>query len=199
MRITPTSSSQLVGKISVWSVVFSVFMIVAGILAIIVPSVAGIAVTAFVAWLLVLSGFLHFVYAWHAGGTAMIWEVFLGIAYMAAGGYMFVNPTAGMASLSFALATYLLALSLLEWTLALRLRSMPGTGWLFVDGVIALILAIMIWRTWPSSSDWVLGVLVGVSMLFSGITRLIISLAARKLMGDDSSGIGRRSWGDRAA
>lgn len=38
-----------------------------------------------------------------------------------------------------------------------------------------------IWRTWPSSTGWVIGTLVGVSMLFSGISRLGISLAARRL------------------
>ena len=186
---TSMSASTLVGKTSGWSVGFSVLMIVAGILAIVVPAVAGITVTVFVAWLLVFSGVLHFVYAWHAGGTAMIWEVLLGIAYTIVGVYMLVNPAAGMVSLTFALATYLLAQSLIELALALRLRPMSGTGWLFLDGVITLILAIMIWRTWPSDADWVLGVLVGVSMLFSGITRLMISLAARTLMGDNSVGV----------
>jgi len=53
-----------------------------------------------------------------------------------------------------------------------RLRPLPGSGWLFVDGIVTLILAVLIWRTWPSSTEWVLGTLVGISMLFSGITRL---------------------------
>lgn len=61
------------------------------------------------------------------------------------------------------------------------LRPFPGSGWLLVDGAITLILAIMIWRTWPSSTGWVIGTLVGISMLFSGISRLSISLAARSV------------------
>jgi uncharacterized membrane protein HdeD (DUF308 family) len=53
---------------------------------------------------------------------------------------------------------------------------------LFVDSLITLILSLMIWRTWPASSAWVIGVLVGISMIFSGTARLMISLAARKVI-----------------
>jgi uncharacterized membrane protein HdeD (DUF308 family) len=52
---------------------------------------------------------------------------------------------------------------------------------LLVDGIVTLVLAVMIWRTWPSSAVWVIGTLVGISMLFSGITRLMLSLAVRKI------------------
>ena len=62
------------------------------------------------------------------------------------------------------------------------LRRLAGAGWLFFDGVVTLILAVMIWRTWPSSTEWVIGTLVGVSMLFSGTSRLMLSVAARQLV-----------------
>ena len=45
-----------------------------------------------------------------------------------------------------------------------------------------LVLAVMIWSTWPSSAAWVVGTLVGISMFFSGITRLMLSLAARRVL-----------------
>ena len=87
----------------------------------------------------------------------------------------------GLVSLTFGLAVYLFVEGILEFILAVRLRPAPASGWLFVDGIITLILAVMIWRTWPSNTAWVIGVLVGISMLFSGIARLMISLAARRL------------------
>jgi uncharacterized membrane protein HdeD (DUF308 family) len=59
---------------------------------------------------------------------------------------------------------------------------MPGSGWLTFDGILALILAVLIWRSWPSSSAWVIWTLVGISMLFSGMARLILYLAARKVV-----------------
>jgi uncharacterized membrane protein HdeD (DUF308 family) len=172
---------SLAGKTIRWSIILSVLMILAGILAIIVPAAAGIAVTILVGWLLVFSGVMHFVYAWHTRSTgAMIWELLVGVAYVLIGGYVLSHPLLGMASLTLALAIYLFVEAILEFALAILLRPRACWGWLFVDGFITLILAVMIWHTWPSSTAWVLGALVGFSMLFSGISRLMISLAARK-------------------
>jgi uncharacterized membrane protein HdeD (DUF308 family) len=84
-------------------------------------------------------------------------------------------------SLTIALAIYLFLEAILEFVLGFTLRPLPGSGWLFFDGVITFILSVMIWRTWPSSSAWVIGLLVGISMLFSGTSRLMLSLAARSV------------------
>lgn len=173
----------LVKKSITWSIILSVLMIVAGFLAIVIPPVAGLAVTILVGWLLVFSGVMHFVYAWHtrSAGT-IIWEILVGIAYVFVGGYVLFHPLLGMAGLTLALAIYLFAEAVLEFILGFQLRPRRGSGWLFVDGVITLILAVMIWRTWPLSTEWALGLLVGVSMLFSGISRLMFSMAARSLV-----------------
>jgi uncharacterized membrane protein HdeD (DUF308 family) len=166
-----------------WSIALSVLMIVAGILAIIVPPAAGVAVVFLVAWLLVFSGAAHLVFAWHTRTTGgMIWELLLGIVYVVAGAYVLMHPVAGLASLTLFLAIYLFAEGVLELILGFRLRPMAGSSWLLFDGVITLILAIMIWRTWPSSTEWVIGTLVGISMLFSGVTRLMLCMAARRLV-----------------
>jgi uncharacterized membrane protein HdeD (DUF308 family) len=47
---------------------------------------------------------------------------------------------------------------------------------------VTLILGFLVWRTWPSSTEWVIGTLVGLSILFSGTTRLMLSLAARRVV-----------------
>jgi uncharacterized membrane protein HdeD (DUF308 family) len=52
---------------------------------------------------------------------------------------------------------------------------------MLLDGIITLVLGVMIWRHWPSSSFWVIGLLVGISMLMTGTTRLMMALAFRKL------------------
>lgn len=165
-----------------WSIALSVLLILAGILAIASPVAAGIAVNLFVAWLLVFSGCVHLVFAWSrrsAGG--FLWELLVGILYIVIGAYLLEHPVIGLASLTIALAIYLFLESILEFVMGFALRPLRGSGWLLVDGIITLILAVMIWRTWPSTSGWVIATLVGISMLFSGISRLSISLAARSL------------------
>jgi uncharacterized membrane protein HdeD (DUF308 family) len=89
-----------------------------------------------------------------------------------------------LASLTLAFAIYLFAEGVLELILSFRLRPMPGSNWLLFDGIITLILGVMIWRTWPSSTEWAIGTLVGISMIFSGISRLMLSLAARRLVAE---------------
>jgi uncharacterized membrane protein HdeD (DUF308 family) len=60
-------------------------------------------------------------------------------------------------------------------------RAIPGSGWILFDGIVTLILGVLVWRQWPSSSLWVIGTLVGISMIFTGMTRLMLSLAVRRL------------------
>jgi uncharacterized membrane protein HdeD (DUF308 family) len=166
-----------------WSIGLSVLMIVAGILAIAVPQAAGIAVNILVGWLLVFSGAVHLVFAWHTRTTGgLLWELLVGMLYIGVGGYLLFHPVAGLASLTLALAIYLFVEGILELALGFGLRPVPGSGWLLLDGAITLILAVMIWRTWPSSTEWVIGTLIGISMLFSGISRLMLSMAARSLV-----------------
>lgn len=166
-----------------WSIVLSVLMMAAGVLAIGLPLVAGVAVTAIVAWLLILSGVFHLAFAFRADRPgAVVWQILLGLLYGAIGLYIIANPVAGLASLTLVIALYLFVEGVLEFVLWSRLRGIPGSGWLIVDGIVTLVLAAMIWSTWPSSAVWVVGTLIGISMLFSGITRLMLSVAARRIL-----------------
>jgi uncharacterized membrane protein HdeD (DUF308 family) len=176
------SAASFVKKSIGWSIALSVLMIVAGILAIASPLAAGIAVNVLVSWLLVFSGCAHLAFAWRRPSTGgFIWELLLGILYLFIGGYLFLHPVAGLESLTIALAIYLFLEAVLEFVLGFKLWPLPGSGWLIFDGIVSLILAVMIWRSWPWSTGWVIGILVGISMLFSGVSRLALSLAAHRI------------------
>lgn len=180
------TSLRAIAKESVgWSIGISIVMIIAGILAIVVPPLAGLTVTLVVGWLLVFSGFAHLVFAWHtrtAGG--IVWELLLGILYICVGVYALLHPVAGLAALTLLLGSYLFAESVLEFILFSRIRPMRGSSWLLLDGIVTLVLAILIWATWPSNTNWVIGTLIGISMLFSGVSRLVVSLAARRAVAE---------------
>lgn len=165
-----------------WSIVFSVLMIVSGIFALIAPSMSGIAVTLVVGWLLIVSGVFHLGFSWRASHASMVlWEILIAVLYGAVGVYMLMHPVLGLEALTLALATYLVLEGIVEFVLAFTLRPLPGSGWLLLDGVVTLLVAVLIWRGWPATSAWVVGTLVGVSIFFSGLTRLMISLAVRHL------------------
>jgi len=113
--MSATSAATFVKKSVGWSIGLSVLMIVAGILAIASPLAAGIAVNVIVAWLLVFSGCVHLVFSWYTRTAgALFWELLVGILYIGIGVYLLVHPVAGLASLTIALAIYLLLEAILE-------------------------------------------------------------------------------------
>src|SRR6478672_1712773 len=156
-----SSMSAGADRVTTWSTALSVLLMIAGLMAMVLPMVAGLAFAVFVGWLLIISGVLHLVYAFSAGHPRMlVWQIFLGIVYGFIGFYVLVNPVAGLAGLTFAIAVYLFVEGVLEFALSFQLRPAPGSGLLLFDGVITVILAFMIWSTWPTSAAWAVGVLV---------------------------------------
>jgi uncharacterized membrane protein HdeD (DUF308 family) len=182
--MSPASASTILKKSVGWSIGLSVVLILFGFIAIALPQVAGIGVNLLVGWLLVFSGAIHLMFAWHTRTTGgVLWELLVSFLYIFIGAYLLIHPVAGLATLTLALAIYLFAEGVLEIFLWFRLRATPGSGWLILDGIITLILGVLIWKTWPSSTEWAIGTLVGISMIFSGFSRLMLSLAARNVVG----------------
>jgi uncharacterized membrane protein HdeD (DUF308 family) len=164
-------------------VAIAVVFIVLGILAIIEPTVAGLAVTILGGWLLVFGGGAHVVAAFGGGGTGhLIWQALVGIVYLAGGFYFLTHPLLGLGTLTLLLAGIILAEAVLEVIAYFRLRGERGSGWLLMNAVITLALGGLIWFRWPSSSIWAIGTLLGVNLLITGISRLMIGLTARKLV-----------------
>jgi uncharacterized membrane protein HdeD (DUF308 family) len=175
--------SGVIHRATTWSIVLSVLMIAAGLLAVFSPAVAGVAVTVFFGWLLIFSGILHLAFAWQAGRPgAVVWEILIGVLYGGIGFYLLAQPVAGLESLTLALAIYLVIEGVLEFVLSFLLRPLPGSGWLLVDGFVTMVIAAMIVSAWPFSSVWAIGTLVGVSMFLSGMTRLMLSVAVRRIV-----------------
>jgi len=175
--------SELTGDVksaTTWSIVLSVLMIVAGVMAIAAPVVAGVAVTMLVGWLLIFSGVLHLALAFTGGqARAVIGEILIAVLYGLVGYYMLAQPGVGLAGLTVAITVYLFADGILELALSYLVRALPGAGWLLFGGILTLAFAIIVVSTWSSTAPWLLGTFIGASMMFSGVTRLMLSVAAR--------------------
>jgi len=165
-----------------WSIVLSVLMMVTGMMAIFIPPIAGLTVTVMFGSLLIFTGALHLGLAWRGHGAATVGEIVLAVLYALIGFYMLARPVAGLASLTLAIAAYLFAKGVLEWILAFTLRPIEGSGWLIFDSVLTVVLAAMIASAWPASAVWTVGVLVGIAMFSSGLARLMLSVAVRRIV-----------------
>ena len=113
----------------------------------------------------------------------MILQTLVGILYLIGGGYFLTHTIMGVSTLTLLLAGIILAEGVMELVAYFRLKSVGGSGWLLVNGVVTLLLGGLIWFHWPSSSVWAIGTLVGVNLLMTGFSRLMLGMAARKLAG----------------
>ena len=179
MVAPPTS---LLRQASGWSIVWGVLLIAFGIVAIGSPLLAAVAVNALIAWLIIFAGAVHVAVAFHSHGAgSLIWKLLVGLAYIFIGGYLLWHPLLGVASLTLLLASLFFLEGVLDVVLYFKLRPGRGAGWVLFDGLVTLLLALFIGFHWPSSSAWAIGTLVGVSMIMSGVTRVMMSLAVRRL------------------
>jgi len=176
------SPLDVVRHASTWSIIWGILLIVFGMLAIGSPFLAAVAVSAVIAWLIILAGVVHLILAFHVHRAgSMIWKLLVGLAYLFFGVYVLMHPALAVASLTLVLASLFLIEGILDIILFFQMRSMRGAGWMLGDGIITLLLGLLIYLQWPSSAIWAIGTLVGVSMIMSGVTRVMFSLALRKV------------------
>jgi uncharacterized membrane protein HdeD (DUF308 family) len=170
-------------KVTSWFIAMAILFIILGVLAIAEPGIAALAVTLLVGWLLIFGGVAHLVSAFSAGGAGRaIWQVLVGIVYFVGGFYFLTHPLIAVGTLTLLLAGIILAEGVLEIIAYFRMKSEGGSSWMLVNGLITLLLGGLIWFQWPSSSVWAIGILVGVNLLVTGITRLMFAMTARKMV-----------------
>ena len=175
-------SKGLGKRVGAWLIAVAVVFIILGMIAIVEPGIAGLAVAILVGWLLIFGGVTHLITSFRKGGAGrVIWQVILAIIYILGGVYFLTHPLLGLGTLTLLLAGIILAEGLLEFVAYFRRRPEDGSGWLLMNALITLLLGGLIWFHWPSSSVWAIGTLVGVNLLMTGISRLMLGLAARKL------------------
>jgi len=177
--MAPTLLSELgSGK----SIVWAILLIALGFLAIALPFATSWGVIVVIAWVIVFSGGLQFIHSFQSKGNgSIVWKLLVAVLYLIVGLYFLINPLLGVAAFTFALAVFFVAEGLVDLVAYFQNRSATGSGWILFDGIVTLILGLMVWRQWPSSSLWVIGTLVGISMILTGTTRLMLSVAARDL------------------
>jgi len=175
----------VVKKATNWFIAIAVLFILLGIFAIAEPWTAGLGVTLLVGWLLVIGAVAHFISAFKGGGAKHVaLQALVGLLYLIGGGYFLTHTIMGVSTLTLLLAGVILAEGVLEIVAYFRLKGGEGSAWLLVNGVVTLLLGGLIWFHWPSSSVWAIGTLVGVNLLMTGISRLMLGMAARKIVGN---------------
>ena len=162
-----------------------IVMMVLGFLAVAEPNVATLAVTLFVGWLFFIGGVFRAASAWHARQMpGFAWAMLTALLSVVLGLILILRPLAGVLTLTMVLVAFFMVEGIASIIGAIQHRQhLRSWGWVLFSGIVDLLLAYLIWAGWPSSADWAIGLLVGINMLFFGLSLVMTALAAR-VMGD---------------
>jgi uncharacterized membrane protein HdeD (DUF308 family) len=153
--------------------------IVIGALAIGVPQIATFKTIVFIGVLLLIAGIVELIHAVAVRNLRGFAMHLLGAAlYMILGIFVLEDPdrTAGVLTLLLAAAFWVGGVFRILFSI---IGQFPAWPWVLLNGIIDLFLGSLIWRGWPGTSDWVIGLFVGIELLFHGWTWVILGLTVR--------------------
>jgi len=115
---------------------------------------------------------------WGRNWRGFFLHLLTGVLYLIAGIFLINNPVGAALGLTLLVAVCLLTGGAVRIVLSL-LERFDGWGWIFLNGIVSVLLGAAIWRQWPLSGLWALGLFVGIEMLFSGLSWVMLALAVR--------------------
>ncbi len=157
-----------------------VIMILLGTLAVALPVLTTFSITLLVGWLILIGGFWRAIaLVRSARMPGFGWSMAMAIVAIVIGAMFLMMPLSGMFTLTMLLITIFVLEAMAKIFFALDLRKHSHRwSWVFATGILDFFLATLIFIGWPSSAAWVIGLLVGVNMIFFGVSLVMISLAA---------------------
>jgi uncharacterized membrane protein HdeD (DUF308 family) len=158
-------------------------LVILGFIAVLVPSIATLAVTIVLGWLFLISGVIGLYTTFmlrHAPG--FWWSLISAALGVLVGGMLLAQPISGAFSLTIVVIAFFIIEGVASIMFALEhKRELSGRwGWMLVSGVVDLILAAMVFGGLPSTAAWAIGLLVGINMVFGGSALIAMALHARK-------------------
>jgi uncharacterized membrane protein HdeD (DUF308 family) len=163
--------------------VLGIALIILGMLAISFSFVASLAVVFTFGILLLAGGFVQVASAvWARGWRGFFLHLLTGILYLIVGFFMLERPVTAVAALTLLVAASLLVGGLFRIIASLTVQ-FPNWGWVLLSGVISFLLGIAIWRQWPADAVWVIGLFLGIDMLFAGWSWVALGLTLRSAPG----------------
>jgi uncharacterized membrane protein HdeD (DUF308 family) len=176
-------SQELIDVHSRWKffLLKGVLVVVFGLLAVALPSISTLGIEQLVGWLFIVAGFL---------GTARVvradhlpeswWPLLSRVIAMALGVLLVRSPTQGAITLTILMMVLCAIRGVVIIFAALRSRANPRhRTWPLVEGLVTLMFAYLMWEGWPDTASRVIGLCVGISMIYLGTSLIFTVIAAR--------------------
>jgi uncharacterized membrane protein HdeD (DUF308 family) len=164
-----------------WFVALGIFQIVLGVIAVAASEFVTLASVVLFGWLLLIGGVLSVVHAfWQKEWSGFFVDLAMGILYVVVGFMVVGNPLAATETLTLLIALFLFMGGIFRIVAALA-GKVQNSFWVLLNGFVTLVLGIMIWRQWPLSGLWVIGLFIGIELIFYGWSLVMVGLTAKRL------------------
>ncbi len=169
-----------------WKVLLAggIISVVLGAIAIIIPPLASVTITILVGIILLVGAVGMVAEALSRGTTGhRIWSAILAVLYVIAGVWLLINPAEGTITLTWVLVIFFLVIGLFRLVAGIQGRGagVPNAGWMIVNGLLSIAIAVLVLVELPSSAAWAIGLLVGIQLLFDGFMLIATAMAGKKL------------------
>lgn len=164
-----------------WYVASGVVLVLLGLASILFPFAASIAGNFAIGSILIVAGVMQLVHGvqtrkWKRAGLSLL----SGVLAIVAGGLLLVYPLFGLVTLTSVITAFLLVSGIFKIFYAFKLRPEAGWKWLAVSGVLAVLLALLVLSQWPQAAVWLMGLLIGFDLLFTGAWLITLAIYARR-------------------
>jgi len=164
-----------------WLLTLGILLVVCGTAAVVAPLVATKIAVDILAAILLIAGVATVVTSFWAGKwSGILVQLLIGVLYIVAGFIITGSPMMSILIITIFLAATFIVGGAFRAIAAIVVR-FPQWGWALLNGLITMLLGIVIYRHLPYSALWVVGLLVGIEMLFAGWTWIMLALAVRQL------------------
>jgi uncharacterized membrane protein HdeD (DUF308 family) len=167
-----------------WLFLFGILLVVCGTAAVISPAVTALTSLAAVVVLgvvLMIAGIATIITSlWAGKWSGMLVQLLVGILYVVLGFMITDKPVQSVMAMTLFVAAFCIVAGIFRVVAALSIR-FPYWGWSLLNGMITFLLGVIIYHHFPQSAIWVLGLLIGLELLFNGWTWIMLSLAIKQI------------------
>jgi uncharacterized membrane protein HdeD (DUF308 family) len=159
-----------------------IVLVLLGLAAILVPPIAGIAVTVFLGWMFLISGIAGLAMTFVAKASpGFWWSVISAVLGIGAGAVLLARPAQALLTLTLVVGAYFLAegVATIMYALQHRKQLSERWSWMAFSGLMDILIAFFIISGLPGSAEWAIGLLVGINLVIGGSSLIGMALAAR--------------------
>jgi uncharacterized membrane protein HdeD (DUF308 family) len=160
---------ETIKRYSLWYLLEGVLLVIAGVFALIYPYLASVTLVFLLGWILIISGVLQGIGLIGAKDVPHFWlQLVSAVLAILIGLLLLRNPDAGLLIMTVLLIVFFVVEGISKIIFALNIRPFMGWVWVLLSGVIGLLLGAYLWANMPLSSEWVLGILLGIMLISEG-------------------------------